>query len=92
MSKIEVQAIVHGFVQGVGFRWTAQAIARRLGLVGSVRNLADSTVEIVVQGDKAKIDQFLDELRLCDHPARVDKVVATSTTPSETFHDFQILF
>lgn len=92
MSKIEVHAIVYGFVQGVGFRWTAQAAARRLGLVGSIRNLADATVEVVVQGESSKINLFLDELRVADYPARVDEIVQRVVPSTQLFDDFQILF
>ena len=34
-------AWVHGFVQGVGFRWWTRSQALELGLVGSATNLAD---------------------------------------------------
>lgn len=37
--------VVHGVVQGVGFRAAARSAATRLGVVGFVRNRADGAVE-----------------------------------------------
>ena len=49
---------IHGRVQGVFFRESACAEARRLGLVGKVENNADGTVGIVAQGYKDTLEQF----------------------------------
>ena len=43
-------AIVSGRVQGVGFRYAANAAARRLRLTGYVRNAPDGTVRTVAEG------------------------------------------
>jgi acylphosphatase len=53
-----------GDVQGVGFRATAVAIARRHpGVRGWVRNLADGRVELFADGPAAAVDDFLADLR-----------------------------
>jgi acylphosphatase len=52
-----------GDVQGVGFRATAAALARRHRLSGFVRNLADGRVETVVEGDDPAVERFLADLR-----------------------------
>lgn len=53
-----LHVIVHGRVQGVGFRWFVRTEARRLGLAGWVRNIPDGTVEVRASG----IAQFLNAL------------------------------
>jgi acylphosphatase len=52
-----------GHVQGVGFRYTAQAIARRYEVNGFVRNLPDGRVELVAEGEKHELAAFLDDVR-----------------------------
>lgn len=51
MSKVCIIARVHGRVQGVGFRYTTQHEAQRLGLTGYAKNMDDGSVEIVACGE-----------------------------------------
>ncbi|MCJ7720816.1 acylphosphatase [Candidatus Bathyarchaeota archaeon] len=56
---MRVEIKVSGIVQGVGFRPFIYRIAAKNGLVGYVRNRADAVIEIVVEGNKNKVTQFL---------------------------------
>lgn len=47
-----------GEVQGVGFRWTAQARARENGCTGWVRNERDGSVSMELQGTSDQIARF----------------------------------
>ncbi len=51
-----------GHVQGVGFRFTAEYIARELFLTGWVKNLTDGRVEVVCEGEEMTIKKFLKQL------------------------------
>ena len=51
-----------GRVQGVGFRYTTQDVARNFRVVGYVRNLVDGRVELVVEGDEAEINRLLESI------------------------------
>jgi acylphosphatase len=53
-----IEIIVHGGVQGVGFRWFTQQVAEELGLHGTVANLRDGTVRIVAQGPEMALDRL----------------------------------
>lgn len=48
-----------GRVQGVGFRYTAQGLARGFAVAGYVRNLPDGDVELVIEGEAADIEGLL---------------------------------
>jgi acylphosphatase len=57
MTRVHV--IVQGRVQGVYFRASARDRARQLSLRGWVRNRADGSVELLAEGDKARLEQLV---------------------------------
>ena len=65
---------VSGRVQGVGFRFSARRRALELGLSGYARNLADGRVELLAQGEGARIDAFEEWLQHGPPLARVERV------------------
>ena len=69
---------VVGRVQGVGFRaWTVRR-ASRLGLRGRVRNLADGSVDIEVEGDRGSVDRLIELVRRGPSSAFVRDVLETT--------------
>jgi acylphosphatase len=52
-----------GYVQGVGFRFTAKNIAHRYELTGYVRNLDDGRVEMHLQGEPEDIEDCVEDLK-----------------------------
>jgi acylphosphatase len=84
-------AIVHGDVQGVGFRYFVQHRAIRLGLRGYVRNRADGTVEVVAEGPRARLDELLQSLRRGPGGAYVSDVETTWTPAQDQFQGFRIV-
>jgi hydrogenase maturation protein HypF len=67
--------MVTGIVQGVGFRPFIYRMAKREELRGFVRNRADAVVEIALEGEKSRIDAFLQSMRQEKPPlARFDSV------------------
>lgn len=50
---------IHGRVQGVWYRASAQAEASRLGLAGWVRNRSDGTVEALAVGPRIQVEAFI---------------------------------
>jgi acylphosphatase len=79
--SIRKHAIVHGRVQGVGFRYAAQDEAVRLGLTGFVRNRSDGAVETEIEGDEASVIRLLDWLHDGPPGARVTKLTVTDISP-----------
>lgn len=50
--------IVHGFVQGVGYRAYVKGVADRLGIGGVVMNQQDGSVLIIVAGEETLLREF----------------------------------
>lgn len=65
---------IHGVVQGVGFRYSLQREAIRLGLSGWVRNRRDGTVEAVVAGPAGAVEAIVAWSRHGPPSARVEAV------------------
>ncbi|MDF3307893.1 MULTISPECIES: acylphosphatase [Rhodococcus] len=74
-------AWVHGYVQGVGFRWWTRARALELGLVGYAANQKDGRVLVIAEGPRDKLDTLLTLLRSGDTPGAVDLVVEQWDSP-----------
>lgn len=47
-----------GQVQGVGFRWNSQRVAREVGCTGWVRNEWDGSVRMELQGTDEQVSEF----------------------------------
>ncbi len=58
-SRAAFQVIFSGTVQGVGFRYTTERLARHFEVTGYVRNLPDGNVELAAEGGRAVLEDFL---------------------------------
>ena len=81
-----------GKVQGVGYRFFATRVARRLGLKGWIQNNRDSTVEAMVEGEKSAIDEWIEELKEGPRYAEVTKIEQESKEFSGKLPDFDVKF
>ena len=73
MSRTE-HIVIHGRVQGVGFRAWAQHQAQLHGLSGWVRNRRDGAVEAVIAGPEDAIAAMLKTLAQGPQGARVSEI------------------
>lgn len=69
-----VKVLVHGIVQGVGFRYFTQQEAHRLGLSGHATNLADGSVEVEAQGESNAVEKLIEWLKSGPRTASVDSI------------------
>ena len=83
-------AVVHGRVQGVGFRVYTQEEAVRLNLVGWVSNRWDGTVQVVAEGPDANLERLARWLQHGPSSAHVTDVDLTWAAGTGEFHGFQI--
>lgn len=91
LMKKQVHIFYSGMVQGVGFRFTIQKIARSHGVCGWVRNLPDRRVEVMAEAAGEDIDEFINELETVMGRYIHDKEVHLKSVEGE-FKNFQIRF
>jgi acylphosphatase len=90
MSR-SVDVLVSGRVQGVGFRYHAEREARRLGVVGWVRNEPDGSVAVHAEGTPQAVHDLLAWLRQGPPSADVERVDVTDT-PATGAASFDVRF
>ncbi len=84
-----LHGVVHGRVQGVGYRLFARDAALRNGVKGWVRNLPGGQVEVYAEGDELDLMEFLTELHRGPVMAHVTDIEVDwrRTTPSHRRFD-----
>lgn len=81
---------ISGFVQGVGYRHFVKRNARKLGVVGWVKNLPDGRVEAFLQGQQNIIEQMLVICRKGPFLAEVEDVQVVWEDVKEEYKDFVV--
>jgi acylphosphatase len=69
--------IIHGRVQGVGFRESMRWEAERHGVTGWVRNTRDGTVEAVIDGSPGAVTAIVQWAQRGPLAAKVTQVVVS---------------
>jgi acylphosphatase len=87
-----LRAIVHGYVQGVGFRYFVVRQANALGVTGYVRNRWDGSVEVVAEGPRSLLEALLALLRRGPSEAEVERVDFSWEAYSGQFVRFEVRF
>ncbi len=90
MAEKQVHAIAFGRVQGVGFRFFVETVARKLKVKGFVKNLSDGTVEILAIGPEKTLELFFDRIQKGTWLSRVDRIVKEPPVEPEPFAGFSI--
>lgn len=88
---VRAYVCVSGKVQGVGFRAFAQMQANNRRLHGWVRNRADGTVELEIEGPQASVQAFLQVLHDGPPLSRVLQVTVDWKDPNRQTEGFKII-
>jgi acylphosphatase len=80
-----------GRVQGVGFRYTTERLAKGFDVAGTVRNLPDGRVELLVQGEWPVISEFLTSIVTEMEPYIHDVTSETEPVDEQLTSDFRIV-
>ena len=89
---VSAQIIVSGVVQGVGYRYFALRKASEYGLNGFVRNLYNDDVEVMTEGEKNSILEFIKELKIGPRAAHITDIKVQWGEYQGKFKTFDIRF
>lgn len=89
-EQSRLHAIIHGRVQGVGFRAFVIENGLTLGAKGWARNKWDGTVEVVAEGDRQLLERFLIVLRRGPRMANVTQVDLDWQASTGEFNSFSV--
>ena len=88
MERAEI--IVKGLVQGVGFRYYVLRKAHELELKGYVKNQMDVTVLTVIEGEKSKIEELFNYLKIGPMHADVRDIKIAWRNFAGEFSNFEV--
>ena len=84
--------LIKGRVQGVGFRVNTRRQARKLGLTGWVRNLANGDVKVVAEGEQSDLKQLVSWAQTGPSMAHVNDVKENWKESNDEFSTFSIKY
>ncbi len=88
MKRFEI--LFTGHVQGVGFRYAAKQLSRSFDVVGTVQNLSNGQVKMVVEGAEGEVERFVESI--CEStPGYISKMDRRITDPIGGFAGFEIV-
>ena len=90
MNSVGVEIKVRGLVQGVGFRHFCYRTAKDYNLTGYVRNVPDSSVLIIAEGDRSLIESFIKSLKVGPSFSNVQDVTIRWLEFSGRYDSFSI--
>ena len=83
---------IFGKVQGVGLRVNVKAIADKIGIQGTVKNMDDGSVLVVCEADHNKIEEMVRQIRDVGEPAVVKGIQVGEGFPATNMKGFKVLF
>ena len=91
MKRERLNVFYSGRVQGVGFRFTVKMVAHEFDLTGTVRNLPDGRVEMIAEGERAELEQFLKAIQDSEVGAFIRNEEKTWAEVKNEFSGFDII-
>lgn len=88
-EKLLYKIHIRGYVQGVGFRWSASREARMLGITGYVKNMSDGSVYIEAEGSDDDLREFIEWCKTGPRAGYVE-TMETEKHPAVGYLDFRI--
>ena len=91
-ESIRNHIFVSGKVQGVLFRDRTRRKARQIGVQGWVKNLPDNRVEMLLEGEKEKIQELIEWIKSEPFLVRVDNIEVKLEKYQNEFNNFEVKY
>ena len=92
MVKQRTHILVTGKVQGVFFRQATKVVAIKNNVNGWVKNLENSQVEILLEGEETNVSSVVDWCRHGPANSRVDKIEINQQIFIDELLNFEVLY
>ena len=90
-ETVRAHVWMKGRVQAVGFRAHVEYHARQLsGLTGWVRNVGYDTVEAIAEGEREKVERFIEMMKQGPRGSHVDESKVEWENPTGEFQEFGV--
>ena len=86
----QLEIIISGRVQGIGYRAFAMRTAESCNIRGSVRNLADGRVKILAIGEEESMERFISLLKKGPTFSLVRDLTINELDTTEDYKEFRI--
>lgn len=87
------EIIISGRVQGVGYRNYAKTSADKLNINGTVRNLSNGDVKVIVQTDEDKLNKLINILKTPQHSfMKIDSVTTKEINVDKEYSSFSVVY
>ena len=91
MKNTKAEIVVNGLVQGVGYRYFVLREAQKIGVNGFVKNSFTGDVLVNAEGEKALIEELIEQLKIGPMHASVKGCKVIWAEPKNEFTDFRII-
>jgi len=91
-SLQQVELIIIGQVQGVGYRFTIARLAKQLGITGFITNQPDGTVYILAQGSPPQLEELKQKCYAGPERAAVKQINERPSPLTDHYHSFTIKY
>ena len=89
---VQIHIVVSGVVQGVSYRYYTEKKAKKLNLIGSVRNLENGNVEIYAQGADDPLQELIKWCWQGSPMSKVSNIVINEVHNQKEFHSFNTIY
>lgn len=89
-EKVRIHSFLKGTIRDGGFSEAVQRVAQHMGINGRIRHLPDRRVELIAEGEKQVLEQFLEEIRYGEVAAQITDVQTSWEGATGEFSGFLV--